>query len=164
MPQKTKTESPITGEVVATADLTINTKGGSTTATLKKPIADLLQDVEGRLAAAAATFANGQTFVLLTRGAVTRDMPIRIRRVGGNRFAVELETAEHEEVDEVTAAFLRLKRDQFAKGTLRLAEPVTADQWRAETNERVAVAEAAAGRWPARRRPGRRVLERSRTR
>ena len=136
--------SEITGDVVATADVTINTKGGSTTATLRKAVRERMGTLGHHLSAAAVQFATGQTILLLSGGsdAATANAPVHVRKIGRNRFEIELETDDDEEIDEVTAAFLRLKRDQFEKGKLRLSEPLTADQWRDAMDKKFAAAEA----------------------
>jgi hypothetical protein len=155
MPEKQ--ELPFTGDVVARADLTINTKGGSTTAILKKAIRERLGALGQHLPAAALEFSTGQAIVLLAGNTASQEswLPVRVCRVGRNRFEIAIETDASEEVDEVTAAFLRLKRDQFAKGTLRLVGPVTAEEWRADMDRQIGAAEAAQAR-ARRRTPARR--------
>jgi hypothetical protein len=144
MPRKAQ-PSAILGDVVAREDVTINTKGGSMTATLKKPLREKLGELGASLSAAAVEFASGQAVVLLSRvpGAANTDLPVRVRKVGLNRFEIGIESDGDEEADEVTAAFLRLKKDLFGKGRLRLLEPVTAAEWRAEMDAKVAAVEAA---------------------
>src|ERR1700681_2708531 len=110
MPRKTQ-PSAILGDVVAREDVTVNTKGGSMTATLKKPLREKLGELGTSLSGAAVEFASGQAVVLLSRvpGAANADLPVRVRKVGLNRFEIGIESDDDEEVDEVTAAFLRLK-------------------------------------------------------
>lgn len=130
---------PITGDVAATADVTINTKGGSTTATLRKALRDRLGRLGDQMAGAAVEFATGQALVLLSGGSGAADAaPVRVRKIGRNRFEIELEVEEDEEVDEVTAAFLRLKKDQFERGLLNLSAPMTADALEARMKKRFA--------------------------
>ena len=128
----TALRTAITGDIAAAADVTVNTKGGSVTATLKKSLRDRLGDVTDHLAGAALQFAPGQSVVLLAGAMVgaAAHMELRVRRTGRNRFEIELEDDGAEEVDEVTAAFLRLKKDQFGKGLLKLSEPMTSADWR----------------------------------
>lgn len=144
MPRKAQ-PSAILGDVAAREDITINTKGGSMTATLKKPLREKLGELGASLSAAALEFASGQAVVLLSRvpGAANTDRPVRVRKVGLNRFEIGIESDGDEEADEVTAAFLRLKKDLFGKGKLRLSAPVTAAEWRAEMDAKVAAVEAA---------------------
>ena len=115
------------------------------TATLKKALRDRLGTPVDHLTAAAVEFASGKAVLLLTDEASAdgANVPVHVRKVGGNRFEIELETEDDEELDEVTAAFLRLKRDQFEKGKLRLSEPVTADGWGVAMDEKITAAEAA---------------------
>ncbi len=144
MPRKAQ-PSAILGDVVANEDVTVNTKGGSMTATLKKALRDKLGDIGASLSAAAVQFETGQAVVLLSRvpGATNTDSPLRVRKIGLNRFEVGIANAGDEDVDEVTAAFLQLKKDLFSKGKLRLSAPVTADAWRAEMDEQIAAVDAA---------------------
>jgi len=121
----------ITGDIAAAADVTINTKGGSVTAILKKSLRDRLGDVTNHLTGAALQFATGQAVVLLVGaagGPVARG-ELRVRKTGRNRFEIELDDDGAEEIDEITATFLRLKKDQFEKGQLKLSDPMTADDW-----------------------------------
>lgn len=127
----------ITGDIAATADVTVNTKGGSYTATLKKALRDRLGGMGSQLTGAALQFANGQAIVLLAgaaEGAIASG-ELRVRQTGRNRFEIELDDDGAEEIDEVTATFLRLKKDQFQKGQLRLSDPMTASDWRAKMDD-----------------------------
>ena len=144
MPQKVQS-SAILGDVVANGEVTINAKGGSMTATLKKALRDKLGDIGASLSAAAMLFETGQAVVLLSKvpGATNTDSPLHVRRIGLNRFEVGIANAGDEDVDEVTAAFLQLKKDLFSKGKVRLSAPITADAWRAEMDEKIAAVDAA---------------------
>jgi hypothetical protein len=133
---------PIVGDIVAMTDVSINKKGGSLSATLKKGIRESLGEVGDRLTAAALEFAPGREVVLLSGGA-DADAPtsVRVSRISKNRYEVELETGEDEEIDDLTAAFLMLKVDQFKKRKLHLLPAVTADEWQAEMDEKFRAAE-----------------------
>ncbi|MEO2039962.1 hypothetical protein D6851_04135 [Altericroceibacterium spongiae] len=123
--------TPITGDIAASADVTINTKGGSVTAILKKSLRDRLGALSDHLAGAALQFASGQSVLLLAgAGSGALAGAVRVRKTGQNRFEIVLDGDEAEEIDEVTATFLRLKKDQFEKGLLNLSEPMTAVDWR----------------------------------
>lgn len=136
MPKKLELTQVITGDVEAITVVTVNTKGGSMTATLKKALREKLGEIGGRLTAAAVQFATGQAILLLSpSGDSSSIAPVRVHRIGKNRFEIELDTGEDEEIDNVTAAFLQLKQDQFEKGKLALMPPVNADQWRTETEK-----------------------------
>lgn len=145
MTQKFHTNA-ISGDVAIMANVTLNTKGGSTTAIIKKPLRDRLGKVGDHLAAATLEFATGQALILLMGaipGVPKGRAPLRVRRTGRNRFEIELESDGDAEIDEVTAAFLRLKKHLFEKGKLRLSEAVTAEEWRTAMDKKIAVAEAA---------------------
>ena len=135
----------ILGDVIARENVRISKKGGSMTAILKKPLRETLGDVGSFLSAATVEFATGQTLVLLS-GAPddgATDSPVHVRKVGLNRFEIEIEAIGYEEVDEITAAFLRLNRDLFAKGKLGISKRMTAADWRDEMNPKIEAVEAA---------------------
>ncbi len=140
--QNTESEAFI-GDVVATEDVAINTKGGSMSATLKKPLRERLGDV-GMAAGAALEFDTGQAVVILSRRSGTSEAPVRIRKLGTNRFELRIDGGDDVEIDGVTAAFLRLKRALFERGELELSVPVSADRWRAAIAAKLRPGEAAA--------------------
>lgn len=141
-----------TGDIVAGADVTINTKGGSMTATLKKSLRDTLGAVGGSVAGATVEFSTGQSLVLLTGGGA--NVPVRVRRLSGRRFEIEIDNQDDQEVDEVTAAFLRLKTLQFVEGKMTLGEALTAHSWRESMDAKLASARPPA-RAPGVSAPGR---------
>ncbi len=132
------------GDVVASTEVTVNTKGGSTTAILRKDLRDTLGDIGTRLSAAALQFAAGPAVVLLSPERTGRH--VRVQRLGDNRFEIDLDTGDGAEIDDITAAFLTLKLAQFKGGELSLSEPMTAAQWRAEAAAWDEAAEAAQAR------------------
>ena len=132
----------ITGDVAAVSQVTVNTKGGSVTATLKKAIRDRLGKIGGQLSAAALEFGNGSSVVLMSAGSV--ETSLRVHKIGANRFEIEIINEQEEEIDNVAAAFINLKKSQFEAGTLPLMEPITADQWREEMDKKLSGAIAAA--------------------
>jgi hypothetical protein len=133
------------GDVAAASGVTVNSKGGSLTATLKKALREKLGDVAdfgGQLAGAAVQFPGGPAVVLLSPASGLTS-PIRVQQTGRNRFEIELDSGEGEEVDEVTAAFLRLKQQQFVSGELELMGPAGAEQLAAEAGSQMAEAREA---------------------
>lgn len=144
---KVRPPLPIVGDVVAATEVSVNTKGGSLSTTLRKGIRETLGEVGDHLTAASLQFETGEAVILLG-GAAGSDTPmsVRVSRIGANRFEVELDSGEDEEIDDLTAAFLMIKLDQFKKGRLGLTEPITADEWRAEMDEKWKAAEAKAKR------------------
>jgi hypothetical protein len=144
---------PIVGDVDTATEVSVNTKGGSLSTTLKKGIRESLGEVGYGLTAAALRFDTGEGVVLLS-GAPESEAPasVRVSRIGSNRFEVELDSGEGEEIDDLTAAFLTLKIDQFKKGRLHLTGPVDADEWKAEMDEKFRKAAAETKR-TARRTP-----------
>lgn len=142
MAKKLIPSHPITGDVTAATEVTINTKGGSMTAILKKVLRDQLGRLGNHLPAAVLQFTGGPAVVLMSSGA--GESCLRVHRLGGNRFEIELDAGDDEEVDDLTVAFLRLKESQFKAGNLLLMAPVTADDWRAEMDEKLKAARRAA--------------------
>lgn len=138
------------GDIAVAADVTVNSKGGSMTATLKKALREKLGDLGEQLAGAALQFTTGQAIVLLSTAGGGVQAPIRVQRTGRNRFEIELEAGGDDEVDEVTAAFLSLKKQQFVSGDLKLMTPVTAQQLKAEADEQMAAAREAVATLTAR--------------
>ena len=122
---------PIVGDVAAIDEANVTRKGGSLTATIRKSVRAGLGDVSDHLAAAALQFAAGPSLVLLS-GFGAAASAVRVRRLGGDSFEIKLDTGEPAEVDDLTAAFLRLKVEQFKRGELRLSPPVDAEGWRRE--------------------------------
>lgn len=135
----------IEGDVTAAEDVTINKKGGSLTAILKKSLREQLGAVEEPLMGAALQFDTGQSVVVLSRkpGTAAGGATVQVRKVGPNRFQLSLGDESAQEVDPVTAAFVQLKIDLFAKGKLQLSDPYTAESWGAVMDRRLAPAKAA---------------------
>ncbi len=147
MPKNSGSFSTITGDVEAVSEVTVNTKGGSMTATLKKSLREKFGGFGGRLLGAALQFANGQAIVLLVSGSndAQTETSVRVHRRGENRFEIELDTGEgEEEIDDVQAAFLMLKESRFKTHDLLMLQPVTAIEWRAEMDEKLSAARSAA--------------------
>jgi hypothetical protein len=137
----------LTGDLRATEEVSISTRGGSLGATLKKGIRDHLVLAGNRLAGGVVEFAAGQSLVLLSGGATEGARAFQVRRITPNRYEIELETDEtdDDEVDAMTAAFLALKAAQFERGELRLSPPMTADKWRQRFDRALAATEAQEG-------------------
>ena len=130
-----------TGDVDATSSASVSTKGGSLTTTLKKPIREKLGDVaSGQLSAATLSFGTEASVVLLGTG-IDGACRVRVSRVAKNRFEIELDDGDDDTVDDLTAAFLTLKAQQFKEGAMALRGPYTADEWLAEIDEAARQAE-----------------------
>ena len=125
----------IVGDIAASTDVTVNSKGGSMTATLRKVLRDGLGPVDRNLAGATIEFANGQGVVLL--GGKAGQSDIRVRRLGPNRFELGLNEVEGQDITPLEAAFLALKREQLENGELETAEPVDAAGWRRRSAKRM---------------------------
>lgn len=123
---------PISGDVNVVEDIRVNVKGGSMSAILRKPIRERLGDITNHVCAATVDFEDGSGIVLLR---AEQDAPVFVRSLGAKRFEITLGSNDDEEVDELTAAFLRLKADQFTKGLVRLSRPYTVESFRALVDE-----------------------------
>ena len=141
MPKEENLGPTITGDVVALTEVTVNSKGDSTTAILKKGLRETLGKIGDRLTAAALPFS-GSSVLLMS--ADTAGATIRVRKIGKNRYEIELTTEEDERVDETTEAFLQLKANQFKSHALSLAAPMTANQWQSRMDDELRGAKAAA--------------------
>ena len=141
--------NPIVGDVAVTSDVTLNTKGGSVTATLRKSLAQRLGEARTRLSGAALQFSNGQAMVILAGGGEAKLKSFHVRRVSQDRFEIALEDSEAVELHTVAAAFLRLKVDQFQRDVLELSDPKSADEWRRKTTADFADVEEALADLPA---------------
>jgi len=143
MPQQ-KDMVAFVGDIVAISDVSVSMKGGSLNATLKKGIREVLGECGDYLTAAALKFSSDQAVVLLSGGmGASGASSVRVRKISMNRFEIALDTGDHEEIDDVTAAFLMLKIDQFKKNKLNLLPAVTVEEWQAEMDEKFMTAEAA---------------------
>jgi hypothetical protein len=132
----------IVGDVTALVDVTIHQKGGSLTATLKKPLGERVGAEVRSISGAAVDFETGQSVVILSPQP-DGSAQVHVRRVGLNRFEIAIDDGRDIEVDPVTAAFVQLQIALFAKGKLPLDEPVTADVWDATIDAKLARARAA---------------------
>lgn len=127
------------GDIAATADVNITTKGGSTNATIKKPLRERVfrhATSEKTVAhGAALEFTDGRGVVLLTE-----DAPVRVDKLGADRYVIRLNVEDGTEVDPVTEAFLVLKAKQFEEQSLDVMAPIDGDAWRTEMAEKRKVA------------------------
>ena len=106
------------GDVTAQAPVTINSKGGSVTATLRKALIETIGAIGPRMAAATVEVAPDHSLVLLAEtGAADR---FHIRNRGGGLIEISVEDAGDAEIDGITEAFLRLKTEQFVRDDLLL--------------------------------------------
>ena len=124
------------GAVAAQASVRVNAKGGSSTVTLRKALADLVQLRGTELDAAAIQLENGQSFLLM---GVEEDMGghVHVEQTGRNRVELVFGEDEALEIDPVTEAFLQLKLALFKKGKLNLTGPVSAEDWAASVSDEI---------------------------
>jgi hypothetical protein len=120
------------GDVEVQTTIRVSRKGGSLTAILKKILVERLGLVGDTLAAATIDLGAGRVLVLGSPGAVGK---VRIQRSGPRTVEVAADGADDAEVDEIAEAFLRLKAAQFNRGQLALSGPVTAEAWRARSEQ-----------------------------
>jgi hypothetical protein len=132
----------ITGDVTAIDRANLTRKGGSLTATLRKSVRAGLGDAD-ELAAAAVDLGDGHS-VLLLSGAAAGAQGLRVRKTGPHRVELLLETDQATEIDDLTAAFLRLRVEQYQRGRLTLSPPVDAAAWRLEMAATAAALETVA--------------------
>jgi hypothetical protein len=130
----------ISGDVSASTDVTVNTKGGSTTATLRKDLREQLGDLGDHLLGATVRLGGDLSALIMVP-----DRPgqgnVRVQRSGRNRFEVVLDDDGAAE-DPLLDAFLRVKVAQFTAGQLDLTAPMSVDGWQERRARREAEAEA----------------------
>ena len=130
-----------TGENTAQDELSANSKGGSLAAVLKRSITnalgiyDLKTAGEGesrrvdRLTAATVEIDTLHRIVIMAPQGVRSGASYRVRRTGKSSVEITLEGEDDSEVDEVTAAFVELKRRLLLDGRVKLTAPMTADEF-----------------------------------
>ncbi|WP_339828930.1 hypothetical protein [uncultured Parvibaculum sp.] len=127
------------GDIDAQASITVNRKGGSLTAILKKILADKIGLRGNRLSAATVDIGSGHS-VLLMMGARVASGHVKVLRSGKNRVELVATNDDEVEIDDVTEAFLNLKIAQFKKGGLNLTGPVSPEDWKARSEQAFASA------------------------
>lgn len=113
----------ISGDVVVD-DVTVNQKGGSLTATLKKMLRTNLNTAAGYLLGARMDFAGGTSCVLMTPALEAEDSAarqLRVTRVSPHRFLVDLVEEDEATVDPMTEALLVLLQQQVTAGGREIA-------------------------------------------
>jgi hypothetical protein len=115
------------GDVEAQEAVRVNRKGGSWTAIIRKRLAERLGMGSDRFTA--ATVDLGADRSLLLMGNAEMAGSVRIQRSGRGRVEVFVEGDGDVELDDVDAAFLRLKTSEFERGRLALSGPVSARDW-----------------------------------
>jgi hypothetical protein len=112
--------STISGDVIVD-EVSLNQKGGSLTATLKKPIRAGLDIAAGHLSGALLKFAGGVTCVLMApaeKSPKEDETPrFRVTRVSPHRFVVDLVEEQTAGVDRMTQAVLTTIQAQIEAGT-----------------------------------------------
>lgn len=133
----TETETPrFKGEISAQDDLRINAKGGSIAAILKKGLATAFGLVDARggpaqtLAAAAVEIDSAHRLLLMTVKE-SFGTAIQVRRTGKHSVELSVSEEETDEIDEVAASFVAIKKKLFAEGRLNLTAPMDADAFEA---------------------------------
>lgn len=130
MPSKTEHpqvgERPLfVGDVETQSSVTVNRKGGSLTAILKKNLADKLRLGDKHVSAATVDIGSGKSVLLM---GVDEDLEqLQVIRRGVNTFEVLLADTGEAQIDPVAEAFLALKTAQFERGWWDHSGPLTAD-------------------------------------
>lgn len=132
----------IMGDIAASSEVNTSRKGGSMTVTLKKPVRAGFGETQSHLRAATLQFDAGPELVLIG-GRAERDNAVHVRKTGDNTFEITLETGAEAPVDDMTAAFLRLRIEQFRRNELALSAPIDADAWDADLAEKTSRFQAA---------------------
>lgn len=66
----------------------------------------------------------------------------RVRRTGKHSIEISIENQNDDEIDEVAAAFIELKKRHFVDSQLALSAPMTADEFEAMSDATSGTAQA----------------------
>ncbi len=143
------------GEIGVQDELSTNAKGGSITVTLKRRIAMALgmanvaaapalpaKSATSRLAAVTVEIDEANTLLLMTTQESMHSSKFCVRRTGKHSIDISVENQDDDEIDEVAAAFIELKRQQYMDGQLALTTPMTADEFEAMSDAAFEAAKA----------------------
>ena len=110
-------------------EISLNRKGGSLTATLKKALTDQVSAFSGisKMYGAAIPLEDGDGLVVLSTLVDEDDPQVTMRRVSENRYEIVVGEEETVSLDPVTLALLNLKEAEIASGRAELAEKTTDD-------------------------------------
>lgn len=116
-----------------TAEITLNRKGGSLTATLKKVITDQVVAFRDatKVFGTAISLGDGDGLVLLSTLVDEDDPNIAMRQISENRFEVVIGEEAQVELDAVSMALLGLKEVEISEGRANLSAPMTGEDIRA---------------------------------
>jgi hypothetical protein len=131
----------ITGDV-SIEEVTINRKGGSLSAILKKSIRGSLES-SVQTFGARIDFEPGVSCLLMAPGSIASEdreghaRRISVQRVSLNRFIIDLTSEEEKEtVDPMTKATLKILEDKLKKGDLTILTQEELDQNLADLQEK----------------------------
>lgn len=130
----------IVGDVASTSDVRLEANGMFVTASLNRKMGSplLKQGKFAHYTGARVDLDNGN-FVILS-GEPKKGNDVVVRRVGKNSVYISMSGGDVVEVDDVEAAFLRLKLNDFSRGEVELSGPMTASEWRGSIGPRLSEA------------------------
>ena len=127
--RKKKSEKrSFTGDIDAQASIKVKRNDRSVALTLTKSLMKKIGLRGHRLFAAAGELEPGCS-VLLMMEEQAASGHLNVLRTGEGRLELVLQSDDEAEVDDLTEAFLTIKRAQLEKGDLRLSGPMSADDW-----------------------------------
>lgn len=124
---------------VETTVVRVGRRGTTAVASMQRGLLEQANLKGQKLTGAALRFEDGDGLVILGGSKFT------VRKIGLNRAEITSGGAPEVEVDEIEAAFARMKVAQFANGDAVLAPPLDAGQWRRTMDDRLAEARRVAG-------------------
>jgi hypothetical protein len=117
-----------TGDIDAQASIKVTRNDRSVALTLTKTLMKKIGFRGNRLFAAAVELEPGHS-ILLMMDEQTASGHLNVLRTGEGRLELVLQSDDEVEVDDLTEAFLTIKRAQLEKGDMRLSGPMSADDW-----------------------------------
>lgn len=118
---------------ISPTEISLNRKGGSLTATLKKALTSNLTafTLKDKVIGTAIPLADGDGLILLSSLVDEEDPDVRMVKVAPNRFEILIGEQDEVELDAVSTALLQLKELELTSGRAQISEPVTAQDIRA---------------------------------
>lgn len=117
-----------TGDVDAQVSIRVKRNDRSVALTLTKNLMKKIGLRGNRLFAAAVELEPGHS-ILLMMDEQTASGHLNVVRTGEGRLELVLQSEDEAEVDDLTEAFLTIKRAKIEKGGMRLSGPMSADDW-----------------------------------
>ncbi len=121
------------GDVQNSAEISLNRKGGSLTATLKKVLTGQIaafQDIS-KVFGTSISLPGGDGLVVLSSLVEDDDPDVHMRKLSDTRYEIVIGEEPMQELDPVSLGLLSLKEADIAAGRAELSAPMSAEDIRA---------------------------------